>query len=136
MIKILVFSSLKPVILEAYEAVEDSDGFSEKMILKKGPDFFEAREVRSTPKLNQPQVTNQMHLLFNFILNFISQTGPRFASKDSFEHEFGTRWKQIYELFRQKEEALKREMRLEEEKLEAQLQYAKYEHETEVLRER
>uniref|UniRef100_A0A161MBR5 Hrp65 isoform x2 n=1 Tax=Triatoma infestans TaxID=30076 RepID=A0A161MBR5_TRIIF len=99
-------SSLKPVILEPYEAVEDSDGFSEKMILKKGPDFFEARE-----------------------------TGPRFANKDSFEHEFGTRWKQIYELFRQKEEALKREMRLEEEKLEAQLQYAKYEHETEVLRE-
>ena len=64
------------------------------------------------------------------------QTGPRFAKPGSFEYEFGTRWKQIHELYKQKEEALKREMKLEEEKLEAQLQYAKYEHETELLRER
>lgn len=39
------FSSLKPVILEPFELAEDSDGFSEKNIAKKGPEFFEAREV-------------------------------------------------------------------------------------------
>jgi proline- and glutamine-rich splicing factor len=42
----------------------------------------------------------------------------------------------MYESFKQKEDALKREMKLEEEKLEAQMEYAKFEHETEMLRER
>ena len=54
----------------------------------------------------------------------------------SFEYEYGTRWKQLFELRKQKEEALAREMKMEEEKLEAQMEYAKYEHETEMLRER
>lgn len=54
----------------------------------------------------------------------------------SFEHEYGQRWKHMHELFKQKAEALKREMIMEEEKLEAQMEYARYEHETEQLRER
>ncbi|XP_014255748.1 hrp65 protein-like isoform X2 [Cimex lectularius] len=99
-------STLRPVILEPYDVVEDTDGYSEKSIVKKGADYFEARE-----------------------------SGPRFAKQGSFEFEFGTRWKQIHELYKQKEEALKREMKLEEDKLEAQMQYARYEHETELLRE-
>ena len=64
------------------------------------------------------------------------QVGPRFANHGSFEFEYGTRWKQLHELYKQKEEALRREMKMEEEKLEAQMEYAKYEHETELLRER
>ena len=64
------------------------------------------------------------------------QVGPRFASPGSFEYEYGTRWKQLHELYKQKEEALQREMKMEEEKLEAQMEYARYEHETEILRER
>jgi len=99
-------SSLKPVIVEAFEPSEDNDGYSEKMITKKTPDYYQAREV-----------------------------GPRFAKQGSFEYEFGKRWKQMHELFKQKEESLRRELKHEEEKLEAQLQYAKYEHETELLRE-
>jgi len=99
-------SSLRPVIVELHTEVEDDDGLPEKALVKRGPDFFAAREV-----------------------------GPRFAVAGSFEFEFGTRWKQIHELFKQKEDSLKRELKLEEEKLEAQMQYAKYEHETEVLRE-
>lgn len=55
---------------------------------------------------------------------------------NSFEHEFGTRWKQLHELFKQKQEALKRELQMEFDKLEAQEQFARYEHETELLRER
>lgn len=58
-----------------------------------------------------------MHLL---------QMGPRFSELNSFEHEYGTRWKQLHELHRQKEEALKKELSAEEEKLEAQMEYAKY----------
>jgi len=62
--------------------------------------------------------------------------GPRFAELGSFEHEYGTRWKQLHELHKQKAEALKREMEMEETKLEAQMEYARYEHETELLKER
>lgn len=64
------------------------------------------------------------------------QSGPRFAKPGSFEYEYGTRWKNLYELFTQKVETLKREMKVEEEKLSAQMEYARYEHETELLRER
>lgn len=58
------------------------------------------------------------------------------AAPGSFEYEYGTRWKQLHELYKQKEEALLREMKLDEEKLEAQMEYARYEQETELLRER
>lgn len=51
--------------------------------------------------------------------------GPRFSEASSFEHEYGTRWKQLHELHRQKEDALKKELSSEEEKLEAQMEYAK-----------
>lgn len=87
--------------------MDSSDGLPDKLLPKKTMDFQKQRDV-----------------------------GPRFANPNSFEHEFGTRWKQLAELYKSKEEALKREMKLEEEKLEAQMEYARYEHETEMLRER
>lgn len=64
------------------------------------------------------------------------QIGPRFATPGSFEHEYGTRWKQLHELYKQKEMSLKQELAMEEDKLEAQMQFAKFENETEMLRER
>ncbi|KAL0880770.1 hypothetical protein ABMA27_001971 [Loxostege sticticalis] len=99
-------SSLRPVIVENYEEPDELDGYPEKNLPKKHPEFQKAREL-----------------------------GPRFSELGSFEHEYGTRWKQLHELHRQKEEALKKELAAEEEKLEAQMEYAKYEHETELLRE-
>ncbi|XP_063535057.1 hrp65 protein-like isoform X2 [Cydia strobilella] len=99
-------SSLRPVIVESFEEPDEFDGYPEKNLPKKHPDFLRAREY-----------------------------GPRFSEANSFEHEYGTRWKQLHELHRQKEEALKKELAAEEEKLEAQMEYAKYEHETELLRE-
>lgn len=99
-------ASLRPVVLEPYEPLDDIDGYPEKNLPRKSPDYFKAREV-----------------------------GPRFAAPGSFEYEYGTRWKQLYELYKQKEEALQREMKMDEEKLEAQMEYARYEHETEILRE-
>jgi proline- and glutamine-rich splicing factor len=44
--------------------------------------------------------------------------------------------KQLYELDKQKEEALQCELEMEEERLEAEVKYACHEHETEILRER
>ncbi|KAI5720440.1 hypothetical protein M8J77_006595 [Diaphorina citri] len=97
--------SLRPVIVEPLELTDEIDGLSERTINKKTPEFYKQRQV-----------------------------GPRFATVNSFEFEYGSRWKQLHELFKQKEEALQRELKMEEEKLEAQMEYARYEHETEMLR--
>ncbi|CAB0032784.1 unnamed protein product [Trichogramma brassicae] len=99
-------ASLRPVVCEPFEQNDDIDGYPDKNLPKKHTDFYKAREQ-----------------------------GPRFASIGSFEHEYGTRWKQLHELYKQKEDALKREMMMEEEKLEAQMEFARNEHETELLRE-
>lgn len=99
-------SSLRPCVVEAHEYVDDIDGYSDKNITKKTHDYHREREV-----------------------------GPRFASTGSFEHEYGMRWKQLYDLFAQKKESLQKELELEKEKLEAQMEYARYEHETEMLRD-
>jgi len=62
------------------------------------------------------------------------KTGPRFAEPGSFEFEYGSKWKGLYEMKKQKLQALEREMKLEEDKLIAQMEFARYEHETEALR--
>ncbi|CAB3363781.1 Hypothetical predicted protein [Cloeon dipterum] len=99
-------SALRPVIVEMHEELSDPEGLPEKSIYRKSGEYMKEREM-----------------------------GPRFANINSFEHDYGTRWKQLFELRKQKLEAVEREMKLEEEKLEAQMEYAKYEHETEMLRE-
>lgn len=100
-------ASLRPVVVEQLQQQDDIDGYPDKNIPRKNAEFFKARDV-----------------------------GPRFATFGSFEHEYGTRWKQLHELYKQKEDALKREMIAEEEKLEAQMEFARYEHETELLRDK
>ncbi|CAO1390308.1 unnamed protein product [Diamesa hyperborea] len=99
-------ASLRPCVVEPFEHIDDTDGYPEKSLMKKNQEFFKAR-----------------------------QSGPRFADVSSFEHEFGTRWKQLHELYKQKSDALKREMQMEEDKLEAQMEYARFEQETESLRD-
>lgn len=71
----------------------------------------------------------------NSQFNNARSIGPRFADPDSFDHEYGTRWKELYALYSAKRSALKREMKLEEEKLEAQLEFIRYERETQLLRQ-
>lgn len=99
-------SSLRPVLVESYEVLDETDGYPDKLVQKRHPDYFKMRNV-----------------------------GPRFANSSSFEHEYGMRWKQLFELYAQKEESLKKELELEKEKLIAQMEYARFEHETEMLRE-
>jgi len=99
-------SSLRPVIVELFDDTDDDDGLQEKMLPKRSPEFNKEREV-----------------------------GPRFAEPSSFEYEYGEKWKQLYDMKKQKLEALDREMKLEEDKLIAQMEYARYEHETESLRQ-
>ncbi|EDW64486.2 protein no-on-transient A-like [Drosophila virilis] len=71
----------------------------------------------------------------NSQFNNARSIGPRFADPDSFDHEYGTRWKELYALYSAKCSSLKREMKLEEEKLEAQLEFIRYERETQLLRQ-
>lgn len=42
----------------------------------------------------------------------------------------------MLELYKQKMDAVERELKIEEDKLVSQMEYARYEHETELLRER
>jgi proline- and glutamine-rich splicing factor len=144
---ITIFSSLRPVVLEPFEQLDDIDGYAEKSLPKKNPEYYKAREVsiRFESKIiwilkflikNASSIDYGLLHLLVWLITYCFQVGPRFASPGSFEYEYGTRWKQLYELYKQKEEALEREMKMEEEKLEAQMEYARYEHETEILRER
>lgn len=98
-------ASLRPVIVELMEEADDEDGLMDKALPKRNQEFGMEREV-----------------------------GPRFAAEGSFEYEYGMKWKQLYEMKKQKLEALEREMKLEEDKLIAQMEYARYEHETETLK--
>ncbi|XP_022915240.1 hrp65 protein-like isoform X2 [Onthophagus taurus] len=99
-------SSIRPVYVEPYLAQDEMDGYSEKFVPKRNPDFIQQRKI-----------------------------GPRFAETNSFEHEYGMRWKQLNELYKQKMEGLKKEQEIEQEKLLAQMEFARYEHDTAMLRE-
>lgn len=99
-------SSLRPVVVEPMEQLDDEDGFSERAFAKKSAEFLKERE-----------------------------TCPRFAEPNSFQFQYGQRWKQLLELYKQKTEAIERELKVEEGKLIEQMEYARYEHETEMLRE-
>lgn len=99
-------TSLRPVYAEMVTGAEDDDGVPEKSLHKYSNEY-----------------------------NLERETGPRFAVPDTFEYEYGTKWKGLYELKKQKEEALKVEMKLEEAKLVAQMEYSRFEHETDMLRD-
>ncbi|XP_040576603.1 protein no-on-transient A [Lepeophtheirus salmonis] len=99
-------SSLRPVIVELIEETEDEDGLQEKSLFKRNQEY-----------------------------QFERETVPRFAGEGSFEHAYGQKWKSLHDMKRQKIESLEREMKLEEDKLLAQMEFARYEHETEQLRE-
>merc|ERR1719319_456829 len=78
-------ASLRPVIVEQLNECDDEDGLQEKMLPKRSQKFGMEREI-----------------------------GPRFANDGSFEFEYGQKWKQLYEMKKQKLEALEREMQLEQ----------------------
>ncbi|XP_041447708.1 protein no-on-transient A-like [Drosophila obscura] len=99
-------ASLRPCLVEPMDVNDDNDGLPEKALNKKLQDFNQERSV-----------------------------GPRFADLNSFEHEYGSRWKQLHDLYKSKQDALKRELKMEEDKLDAQMEYARYEKETELLRQ-
>ncbi|XP_037087906.1 hrp65 protein-like [Pollicipes pollicipes] len=53
----------------------------------------------------------------------------------SFEMEYGNRWKQLYEMEKQRREQLEQEIKKEMDKLRDEMEFARREHETEMLLE-
>ena len=102
----LLTGSPKPVFVESFEQRDEEEGFPEKQLNKNSADFRQEREL-----------------------------GPRFAEPGSFEHEYGMRWKQLYELEKQKRESLEQEIHDARKLLQEQQQYSRMEHDTNMLRD-
>lgn len=102
----LLSSSPRPIVAELAQDLVDEDGLMEK---------------------NLPQHSSQFE--------FERGIGPRFADYNSIDCEFGEKWKDLYEYKKLKEAAIGREMILEEERLMGQMEFARYKHDTEQLRQ-
>ncbi|KAL1378069.1 hypothetical protein pipiens_015840 [Culex pipiens pipiens] len=92
-------------------------------------------KIRFAPNATALRVSNLGPFGTNELLYRVFDQGLRFADVGSLDHEYGQRWKHMHEVYKQKVEALKRDMVMEEEKLEAQMEFARHEHEIEQLRE-
>jgi len=97
---------LCPVEVEVLKEGDEEEGLCERVLPKKNMEY---RRERSR--------------------------GPRFGDPGSFEMEYGNRWKQLYELERQRREQLEQEIKLEMDKLRDQMEFTRREHDTEMLRQ-
>ncbi|KAJ8918036.1 hypothetical protein NQ315_011492 [Exocentrus adspersus] len=100
-----VTSSLKPVEVEEYTLPPDVDGIPEET-MRKSLSYYEEREL-----------------------------GPRFAVPGSFEYEYAQRFKELWQNYNLKYVRLKADQESEERKLEIDLMRARYDHETERLKD-
>ena len=101
-----IFSSPRPVIVEPLEQKDDEEGYPEKVLPKNSNQYLKERDV-----------------------------GPRFALHNTFEYELSQKWKQLYELEKQKRDNLEKEIASDRERLDDSMEFALYEHETNILRE-
>jgi len=101
-----ITSMPKPVYVEPFEQKDDEEGFPEKHVNKHQPEFAAEREV-----------------------------GPRFGEPGTFECEFGMRWKQLFDIEKQKQERLEEEIQEARKILQEQMEYSRVEHQTNMLRE-
>ncbi|XP_042220956.1 hrp65 protein-like [Homarus americanus] len=97
-------SGLRPVIVEPLEARDEEEGQPESSMHKNEQYKQERKE------------------------------GPRFADRNSFEYEYGIRWKRLYEMYKEKKLLLESDLQAEMEQLERRLAIVRHEHETEKLR--
>lgn len=77
-----------------------------------------------------------MYLYFMHVLRYMSEYFIifRFADRNSFEFEYGMRWKRLYEMYKEKKMLLESDLQAEMEQLEARFALVRHEHETEKLR--
>ncbi|XP_036947270.1 paraspeckle component 1 isoform X1 [Acanthopagrus latus] len=94
-----------PAIVEPSEHFDDEDGLPEKL-LPKIPKYHKERE--------QP---------------------PHFAQPGTFEFEYASRWKALHEMEKQQREQVDKNIKEAKEKLEAELESAKHEHQLMLMRQ-
>jgi len=95
----------RPVTVEPMEQCDDDEGLPEK-IISKNQQFHKERE--------QP---------------------PRFAQPGSFEYEYAMRWKALMEMEKQQYEQVDRNIKEAQEKLEAEMEAARHEHQVMLMRQ-
>lgn len=63
------------------------------------------------------------------------EVGPRFPPTNSFEYVFGLKWKELYEMERQRRNQLEDELKEARRRLEADMELAFQDYQTQMLRE-
>lgn len=100
-------ASLRPVMVEPLPIADGAEGLGELNINKRDTRYYDER-----------------------------QRGPRLTQPGSFEDEFGKRWKKLYESYDIKKKEIESIMVEESRKLDVQMELAKHEHETDMLRKK
>lgn len=95
----------RPITVEPMDQFDEEEGLSEKLI-NKNQQYHKERE--------QP---------------------PRFAQPGTFEYEYAMRWKALMEMEKQQYEMVDRNMKEAQEKLEAEMEAARHEHQVMLMRQ-
>uniref|UniRef100_J3S0G6 Paraspeckle component 1 n=1 Tax=Crotalus adamanteus TaxID=8729 RepID=J3S0G6_CROAD len=101
----LLTTTPRPVLVEPMEQFDNEDGLPEKL-MQKTQQYHKERE--------QP---------------------PRFAQPGTFEFEYASRWKALDEMEKQQREQVDRNIREAKEKLEAEMEAARHEHQLMLMRQ-
>ncbi|XP_019385754.1 PREDICTED: paraspeckle component 1 isoform X2 [Crocodylus porosus] len=101
----LLTTTPRPVVVEPMEQFDNEDGLPEKL-MQKTQQYHKERE--------QP---------------------PRFAQPGTFEFEYASRWKALDEMEKQQREQVDRNIREAKEKLEAEMEAARHEHQLMLMRQ-
>lgn len=102
---LLLTTTPRPAIVEPTEQLDEEDGLPEKL-LQKSAQYHKERE--------QP---------------------PRFAQPGTFEFEYSSRWKALDDMEKQQRDQVDRNIREAKEKLEAEMEAAKHEHQLMMMRQ-
>lgn len=103
----LLTANPAPVIVEPYEQRNEDDGFSEKHVNRNSMEFKIEREV-----------------------------GPRFADPQSFEFDFGCKFKQLYDVEKEKRARLEADIDEGRRALMEQMEYSRVEYQTKMLKDK
>ncbi|CAJ0942988.1 unnamed protein product, partial [Mesorhabditis belari] len=101
----LITACPKPLVAELQEPKDEDDGLAERMI-PRNPNLQKEREI-----------------------------GPRFPAPNSFEYVYGMKWKELYELEKQRRAQLEEELKESRRRLEADMELAYQDYQAQMLRE-
>ncbi|CAJ0569884.1 unnamed protein product, partial [Mesorhabditis spiculigera] len=101
----LITACPKPLVAEPVEAKDEDDGLFE-------------RNVPRTPQLQKER-----------------EVGPRFPPQNTFEFAYGQKWKELYEVEKQRRALLEDELREGRKRLEADMEIAYQDYQAQMLRE-